>query len=453
VGDVSRQAGVNGRGPDRGPLDAEAARPAGQSPWQSLERRVLLSKLNELEEKAGHLQRLEAHLRDLAREVDLLSRLSEAAHAIHRAGDLSELLDVALRQSVGVLRAEKGSLLLHEPEANELVVARACGASPASIEGVRLAVGQGVAGYVALHREPLRVEDIARDGRFAARDSQRYATGSFLCVPVQDNGSVLAVLSAADRADRRSFSEEDLRAALSLAGDFGIALKRVREAGAARAMQRQLVSKLAHELRNPLDGALRFVNLSLGEGSPEECRRRYLVATKQGLERLSGIVEGLLGLGSCAEGSGKPADVNELVTQAVALQEGKAQQRGVRVELALAEGLPPVAGGVALFQVFTNLVSNALDAMEIAGGTLRVSTERVDGAVVARVADSGPGIAPEVLARLFTPFFTTKPPGRGMGLGLAVCREVLERLRGRIQVESEPGHGTVFTVAVPCATR
>ncbi|HRR83239.1 MAG TPA: HAMP domain-containing sensor histidine kinase, partial [Planctomycetota bacterium] len=68
------------------------------------------------------------------------------------------------------------------------------------------------------------------------------------------------------------------------------------------------------------------------------------------------------------------------------------------------------------------------------------------------VADTGCGMPPQVLERLFTPFFTTKPPGKGMGLGLAVCREVVDRLRGRIEVVSKPGRGTVFTVAVPCGT-
>jgi len=425
---------------------------SGPSPWQAVERRVLLSRLHELEQKARHLQGHEAHLRELSREVDLLSRLSRAAHALHRAVDLRELLDAALGQCAALLRADKVSLLLHEPQANELVVVKACGVFSVPIEGLRLPVGQGVAGYVALHREPLRVEDIARDGRFAVRDSGRYATGSFLCVPVQDNGSLLGVLSATDREDRQPFSAEDLRGAAALASELALALRRVQQVEAGQAGQRQLMAKLAHELRNPLDGALRFLNLTLAGHSPAASRRRYLLASKQGLERLNGIVEGLVGLSGCARADDGPVSVNDLATQAVTLQEGKAQQRGVRVELDLADGLPPVPGGLGLFQVFTNLVSNALDAMEAGGGTLAVSSRREGGAIVVRVADTGCGMPPEVLEGLFTPFFTTKPAGRGMGLGLAVCREVMDRLQGRMEVTSKPGHGTVFTVAVPCGT-
>ncbi len=211
-----------------------------------------------------------------------------------------------------------------------------------------------------------------------------------------------------------------------------------------------LVSKLVHEVRNPLDGALRFLNLTLADHSSPECRQRYLLATKQGLERIQGIMDGVAALSGCGRGNGEPAQVNDLIVQAIALQEDKAQRRHVRVELGLADGLPSVPGGSCLFQVFTNLVSNALDAMEAGGGTLAVRSWRENGSVVVQVADTGHGMPPEVLARLFRPFFTTKPAGKGMGLGLAVCREVLDRLRGRISVSSTPGHGTVFLVSVPC---
>ncbi len=418
--------------------------------WYAMERRLLLSRLSELEEKARRLQEAERSLMEVGRELELRRRLGEVCRAIHGAVDLRELLEVGLGECARLVRAERASLLLHEEPERELVVARVHGACPAPFEGARVPVGQGVAGYVALHREPLWVEDIVRDGRFPVRDSARYVTGSFLCVPVQSNGRLLGVLNLTDREDRRPFSEQDVRAAVAVAEELAVALGRVRQVEAWRRLQEELLWKLAHELRNPLDGALRFINLTLADHSPEECRRRYLLASKQGLERLGGIVEGLVGLGRCARASTEPVQVNDLIRQALALQEGKAQQRGVRVELDLAEGLPPVPGGAGLFQVFTNLVSNALDAMAAGGGTLSVSSRASGRAVVVRVADTGCGMAPEVLERIFTPFFTTKPAGKGMGLGLAVCREVVERLRGRIEVESKPGHGTALTVTVPC---
>ena len=98
--------------------------------------------------------------------------------------------------------------------------------------------------------------------------------------------------------------------------------------------------------------------------------------------------------------------------------------------------------------LLTNLVANAVDAMPN-GGRLEVQARRDGQDVVLRVADTGAGMPPEVKRRIFEPFFTTKPNGTGTGLGLAICKEIARALRGRIDVESEPGRGSTFTVRFP----
>ena len=105
----------------------------------------------------------------------------------------------------------------------------------------------------------------------------------------------LGVLTVSDHSDGRAFGERDLRMALRLAQDLATALGRVRRFEASEDNHDRFVRTLAHELRNPLDGVLRFINLSLTDQHPEERRRRYLMASKQGLERLTGIVESLSG--------------------------------------------------------------------------------------------------------------------------------------------------------------
>ncbi|NQT85870.1 HAMP domain-containing histidine kinase [bacterium] len=215
----------------------------------------------------------------------------------------------------------------------------------------------------------------------------------------------------------------------------------------------QFVPRLVHELRGPLDGMRRFLNLALRDDCPEDQRQRYLGVCRQGVERLVDIVDALAGYYHRADSLPDDAvDANELLRQAVQLQEGKAERLAVRLEFALEADLPLVQGGSGLFQVFSNLVSNAYDAMAATGGVLTVSTALEDGHIVARVRDTGHGMPPEVVERIFTPFFTTKLPGKGMGLGLAVCREIVSRLQGRITVECGPGRGTAFVVRVPCAT-
>jgi len=425
--------------------------PGASSKWRGLERRVLLNKIESLEHRARRLEDVERRLRELSGELQVLRRLREATEAIHESENRGQLIEVAASRAAALLGARSGSLQLLDRQTNELVVVRAWGRPPLPPTGARQAVGSGVAGYVAYHCEPLLVGDIASDGRFPPRETSRYVAGAFLSVPLQNDGELQGVLNVSDRHDGRAFEHSDLRVAVALGQAVASSLERVRRLEATDEFRRQFVAKVAHELRNPLDGVMRFINLTLSDHHPAERRRRYLLASKQGLERLSGIVEGLAGLGRQGLPSQEPVDANEMARQAVLLQEGKARERGVEVELDLEEGLPPVLGGQALFQVFTNLISNACDAMEGRGGHLKITSRRQGwNKIVVRVSDTGPGMPPEVVERVFLPFFTTKGPGKGMGLGLAVCRELVGRLCGRIEVDSVPGQGTTFTVTVPC---
>jgi len=103
-----------------------------------------------------------------------------------------------------------------------------------------------------------------------------------------------------------------------------------------------------------------------------------------------------------------------------------------------------------LNQVFMNLLVNAVQAIEHRG-EIHITTRREGSDVVVRIKDTGRGMAPETKARLFTPFFTTKPAGEGTGLGLSICYAIINRHKGRIEVDSELGKGTTFSVHIPLA--
>jgi signal transduction histidine kinase len=105
-----------------------------------------------------------------------------------------------------------------------------------------------------------------------------------------------------------------------------------------------------------------------------------------------------------------------------------------------------------LNQVFMNLLVNAVQALE-KRGEIRVTSLREGEEAVVRISDTGPGMSPETLSRIFTPFFTTKPPGQGTGLGLTICYAIIDRHKGRIEVHSELGKGTTFTVRLPMITQ
>ena len=141
--------------------------------------------------------------------------------------------------------------------------------------------------------------------------------------------------------------------------------------------------------------------------------------------------------------------VNEVIEQLLKFVADELAVRQIESRLALAEALPPIRMSLdQLKQVLLNLITNARDAMP-QGGTLRVTTSEQAGGLRISIADTGSGIAPEHLRLVFEPFFTTKKHGEGMGLGLAVCANIIKSAGGTIEVTSVPGQGSEFRIFLP----
>jgi signal transduction histidine kinase len=143
-----------------------------------------------------------------------------------------------------------------------------------------------------------------------------------------------------------------------------------------------------------------------------------------------------------------------VVQDAIALADRKLTRRATALSLDLPADLPPIQGDhQQLCQVMTNLLINACEAQAF-GGAVHLNAEARDevpgrepAAVVVRVSDDGPGIPPEIRDRIFDPFFSTKP--QGSGLGLAIVRKIIDAHEGRIDLVSDPGRGTTFTITLP----
>lgn len=213
------------------------------------------------------------------------------------------------------------------------------------------------------------------------------------------------------------------------------------------AMVGKLAAKIAHELNNPLDGILRFVNLALRvkqEGDPSQ---RYLEHARKGLMRMVKIVRELLEFSRSTMTAFEHTSVNAMVEESLRSVEGQATAKGVKVETELAGDLPSIRSG-DLVQVFCNLAKNAIGAMS-EGGLLKVTTMLTGDDVVVRFSDTGPGIPAEIRDKVFEPFFTTKKPGEGTGLGLAISRDIVEKYGGSITIEDAQERGAVLVVRIP----
>ncbi|MFQ5411282.1 MAG: sensor histidine kinase [Phycisphaerae bacterium] len=211
----------------------------------------------------------------------------------------------------------------------------------------------------------------------------------------------------------------------------------------------KLAARVAHELNNPLDGILRYTNLALRLAEQGEDARLsdYLDNVKSGILRMAQIIRALLEFSRSTPGAVEQATLNRIVEDALTAMEGRIRDADITVICNFHQTDMPVIRGSSLFQVFCNLIKNAVDAMP-EGGTLTITTHLAGRDVVAVFEDTGIGL-PADIDGIFEPFFTTKEHGQGTGLGLAVCRELIERYGGTVTAARREPVGTVMTVRIP----
>lgn len=243
-----------------------------------------------------------------------------------------------------------------------------------------------------------------------------------------------------------------------LAGAFNTMTQRLAETQRQLAQADKLASVgrlaagVAHEINNPLTGVLSYASLLRKrlDGDSESCDDLDVIVRET--VRCRGIIRGLLDFARPTPPARKPMDLNEVVRRAVSVVMTQLSLNQVDLSLDLAAELPLVqADANQIQQVAVNLLLNAGDAIGNGGGTIRATTRLGAGASVELlVQDNGRGIPAEDLPRIFEPFYTTKG-SHGTGLGLAVSWGIVEAHGGALEVQSEPGQGTCFTLRIPPA--
>jgi C4-dicarboxylate-specific signal transduction histidine kinase len=260
--------------------------------------------------------------------------------------------------------------------------------------------------------------------------------------------------------DRLRADEEALRAKVVELEEKTEALKSAQETlirSERLASVGRLAAGVAHEIGNPIAAILGFEELLLDGDLPRDEQRDFLLRMKRETERIHRVLRDLLDFarapGRTGEEEQKLGSAANAIEAAITLVGPQRELRGVRITRDVAADLPPI--GMAeerLEQVLLNLLLNAGDAVSHPGGAIAISARLEDGLVVIHVDDDGPGIAPEVFDKLFEPFVTTKEVGKGTGLGLAVCRGLVEAAGGSISAERAPLGGARFALRLPTAT-
>ncbi len=210
-----------------------------------------------------------------------------------------------------------------------------------------------------------------------------------------------------------------------------------------------VAGKVAHELNNPIDGILRYINLALRviDSGDSEKAKEYLDQSRTGLMRMVQVIGELLEFSRSTHHAFEYAAVHRIAADAVKAMESARGRVDIKIVDDCPHPMPPVKV-MSLFQVFCNLIKNATDAMA-GDGQLRISISCPDDVVHIEFRDTGPGFAQGKAERIFDAFYTTKSHGKGTGLGLSICRDIIEKHGGAITADNADGGGAVFTVVLP----
>ena len=221
----------------------------------------------------------------------------------------------------------------------------------------------------------------------------------------------------------------------------------------------QLVARTAHELNNPLASASSLIQTVLetvsdktaGEKVQEEVLSDLEFSLVE-LKRAGDIVKSLLSLSRQTQTYVEPVNINTVIEDALRVLRNQYKQAGIEIVTHYDPNLPNIEGNFAnLGQVFINIIHNAMQSFPSDEGKITLSTSYVpvSDVVVAECRDTGSGIDPKHMKDVFKPFFTTKATGRGTGLGLYICHEIVRRHGGHIAVSSDLGRGSIFRIELP----
>lgn len=374
----------------------------------------------------------------------------------------SDFLKSALKNCMHLLKSKTGSIFLFDQQKQELILKIYRNSTAKHFGGVRERLGEGVSGVVASGKEPLLVKDIRKDPRFRNRKRfGHYRSNSFISVPLIAADKLIGVINISERVSGKAFTAKDLQLLALISNYIAIALEKNQLLKAAANVKDgeqdrlkefasigKLVAGIAHELNNPLDGVMRYVNISLGCLNEDGIVREYLLNAKRGLNRIAGIIRSLLDFAQISSPVfNRPIDINKAIEDSLLMTSHHILSNNIKVVKRLNPQLP-LARDNGLKLAFINIIKNACDAMA-GGGTIKVSTGMKNGHIEVRFRDTGCGIPEEIHKKIFEPFFTTKELGKGSGLGLAICYDIIQRHNGKIFLEKTKGKGASFVIELP----
>jgi C4-dicarboxylate-specific signal transduction histidine kinase len=406
--------------------------------------------------------------------IEQQTAISEVLRAIANSPhDLQPIFDTVLEYAGRLCRAELGSLILFEQNGYRMV-ARKGPPDPYFVKGeahVYPVLPDGLTSRLIKNRAPIHIADLATDPSYVRRYPaitalvERVGARTCLLVPMLTEDELVGAITII-RTKVQPFTDTQIELLRDFAAQATIALESTRRERQYREMQSelahanrvatmgQLSASITHELKQPIGAAVANAQAALhflARRPPElEEVREALEAIVETGHRAGEIVDRIGCLIKKAPPRKEVVDLNAAILEVTALTRSEAIKTGVTVGTQLAGELPRIqCDRVQLQQVMLNLIVNAIQSMSaVEDGDLHISTVSIEpeGVCVA-VRDTGHGLRPESLPRLFEPFYTTKPDG--MGMGLSICRSIIEAHGGRLWATSCEPRGALFQFTIP----
>jgi len=374
---------------------------------------------------------------------DLLEVLVEISEKMNSMFELHNLLPAIINIAKEYLGVKRISLMLIEDEMLKMYAHAGFEVEHAS---VRIPLGDGIAGKVA----KTGVE-VTMNKTDISRDALGYQTSSFMSVPLKKADKILGVLNLTDKEDD-FFTEDDVKIARYIASQCALGVDRFNMYSDMRKSENlrvigMLNSSIAHDIKNLLNIVSSYLELmKMEDVNPE--MQDYIDAIFSEVKRIHGLTLDILDFSrqsvSIHIESFKISDLfNEIKKHAGIMT----RDTDIHVEVTVLDDLEMKVDRAKIFRVIFNLVSNAIDAIQ-EKGTVILTAEKDGESCVIRVRDTGKGICRENIGKLFQPFFTSGK-SKGTGLGLAIVKMIVEAHCGNIEVDSEEGVFTEFTVRIP----
>ena len=382
------------------------------------------------------------------------ARLLEVTTDLATRLDLEGLLQRIVEAAQELTDGEAASLLLYDPQSQHLYFEAATNALMEGVGRQTVPTESSIAGWVFSHAEPLLVEDALTDPRFFREMDvlTRFQTRSVLGVPLRTQEKTLGVIEAVNKRKGR-FDDQDVRILQALAAQAAIHIENSR-----LFQQSDVISDMVHELRTPLAALLAASYLLQRPDLPREQLEKLGGSIYTEVKRLNEMATDFLELARLESGRARfkrePVDLAGLVRECLEVVRPQADAERIRLEGVFAPEVGPVFGDRnRLKQVVLNLLTNAVKYNQ-KGGLVRVAVSREGSQAVLAVTDTGRGIPPESLPHMFERFYRVpdqEGATAGSGLGLAIAKRIIEANRGTIDIESQIGKGSTFTVRLPAA--